>query len=102
MDCVNRTEMNDVFYRYIPKFAYELVNQNNYNEEDLVQFGDTLSFVMLIDKIKTADSMSMLSKLPSDYVEKLQLRKLLLTLNQEYPSFYLLKNRRYIIGQHRI
>ena len=69
---LNKTELNEVFYKYIPKFEYEVVNLNKYEVSDLVKFGDTLSLVMLIDKIKTADGMSLLSKLPSDYIEKLK------------------------------
>jgi flagellar hook-basal body complex protein FliE len=68
-----KTEMHEVFEKYIPKFDYELVNLNDYSPNDLVEFGDTLSLLMLIDKIKTADGLSMLRELPPDYVEKLAL-----------------------------
>ena len=69
---LNKTELNEVFYKYIPKFEYEVVNLNKYEVSDLVNFGDTLSLVMLIDKIKTANGMSLLSKLPPNYIEKLK------------------------------
>ncbi|MDR1953502.1 MAG: Rpn family recombination-promoting nuclease/putative transposase [Clostridiales Family XIII bacterium] len=70
---LNRTELNDVFAKYIPKFEYELVSLNEYSEEDLAKFGDTLSLVMLIDKIHDARGLRALGKLPSDYFEKLAL-----------------------------
>ncbi len=70
---LDKTELSDIFYKYIPKFEYELVDLNQYKAEDLVLFGDTLSFIMLIDKIKTKDGMSLLSKLPDEYKEKLSL-----------------------------
>ena len=70
---LNKTSLNEVFKKYIPSFEYELVNLNTYSQADLVKFGDTLSLIMLIDKIKTAEGISKLSELPPDYVEKLAL-----------------------------
>jgi len=72
-DFLQKTELNEIFHKYIPKFEYELVSLNEYSENDLAKFGDTLSLIMIIDKIKTADGMSLLSKLPPDYVEQLTL-----------------------------
>jgi hypothetical protein len=70
---LNKTELHEVFHKYIPKFEYELVNLNDYSQNDLVKFGDTLSLLILIDKIKTADGIHALGNLPPDYVEKLAL-----------------------------
>ena len=72
-DFLQKTELNEIFHKYIPKFEYELVSLNEYSENDLAKFGDTLSLIMIIDKIKTADGMSLLNKLPPDYVEQLAL-----------------------------
>ena len=69
---LNRTEMGDIFEKYIPKFEYELIDLNKYDEQDIASFGDTLSLIMIIDKIRTADGISILSKLPKDYIEKLK------------------------------
>jgi hypothetical protein len=63
--------MNDVFYKYIPKFEYELVSLNQYDPDDLVKFKDTLSLIMLIDKIQTGDGLPLFSKLPKEYVRVL-------------------------------
>jgi predicted transposase/invertase (TIGR01784 family) len=71
LNFLGRTELNDVFYKYIPKFEYELVSLNQYEPGDLVKFKDTLSLIMLIDKIQTGDGLSLLSKLPQDYIETL-------------------------------
>jgi hypothetical protein len=68
---LNKTEMADIFGKYIPKFDYELIELNRYSESDLIQFGDILSLVMLIDKIQTPDEISLLSKLPQDYLRRL-------------------------------
>ena len=67
---LDKTEFSEVFQKYIPKFEYELVSLNKYDIADLVQFENALSLIMIIDKIRTADGMSLLSKLPSDYVTK--------------------------------
>ena len=70
---LDRTELSDVFYKYIPKFEYALVSINQYEVSDLVQFGNALSLIMIIDKIQTVDGLSLLTKLPPDYIAKLQL-----------------------------
>jgi len=41
--------------------------------QDLVEFGNAISLVMIIDKIRSPDGISMLGKLPPDYFEKLRL-----------------------------
>jgi hypothetical protein len=70
---LDKTEMAGVFAKYIPKFEYELVALNRYDKEDLIRFGDMLSLIMLIDKIRKPEEMSLLSQLPQDYVERLAL-----------------------------
>jgi len=69
----DRTFLNAAFEKYIPKFEYELVNLNDYNEEEIMRFGDALSFVLLIDKVRDNRGKSVLTQLPSDYEEKLRL-----------------------------
>jgi DNA-binding transcriptional regulator YiaG len=65
--------MAGVFAKYIPKFEYELVALNRYDKEDLIRFGDMLPLIMLIDKIRKPEEMSLLSQLPQDYAERLAL-----------------------------
>jgi hypothetical protein len=67
-----RTALEDIFYRYIPKFDYELVDLNRYAYEDLTRFGDILSILMIIDKVGKRDRTKLLDKLPG-YVEGLSL-----------------------------
>ena len=69
-----RTNMNTIFEKYIPKFEYELVNLNDYNEEEIMKFGDALSFLLLIDKFRINKGKSLLDQLPPDYVENLRLK----------------------------
>ena len=72
-DFSNRVELRGVFSKYIPKFEYELVDLSDYSIEDLIQFGDTLSLIMLIDKLDFSDKDSVLDKLPMDYFNELAL-----------------------------
>jgi hypothetical protein len=69
---LDKTELSDVFGKYIPKFEYELIALKQYSEMDLVCFGDILSLIMLVDKIQTPNDLSLLSKLPPDYVKQLE------------------------------
>ena len=68
----NRTEMNDIFEKYIPKFEYELVSLKDYSFEDLAKCGDALSLFMIISKLKTAEALAELGKLPKEYIEQLK------------------------------
>ena len=65
---------HESFEKYIPKFEYELVNLNNYNEEDIMRFGDALSLILLVDKVRDKKGNNMLTHLPSDYEEQLRLQ----------------------------
>ena len=71
---LNRTWLNQAFENYIPKFEYELVDLNQYNEEEIMKFGDALSFILLVDKIRNSKGKSLLSQIPEDYIEKLRLQ----------------------------
>ncbi|MFP3043240.1 Rpn family recombination-promoting nuclease/putative transposase [Treponema primitia] len=74
LNFLDRTALNQVFQKYIPKFEYLLVDLNRYAPEDLVRFGDALSLIMLIDKLETWDGESLLSKIPPDYLERMALK----------------------------
>ena len=74
MNFFNRTKMNTVFGKYIPKYEYELVNLNDYSEEEVKGFGDVLSFIMLLDKSRGSGEESLLKHLTPDYIEKLNLQ----------------------------
>ena len=69
-----RTHLNTVFEKYIPKFEYELINLNDYDEQEIMRFGGALSFLLLVDKLRRNKERNILSQLPPDYVEKLRLQ----------------------------
>ena len=69
---LHKTTLNEVFEKYIPKFEYEIVKLSDYSEKDLISIGGVLSLIMLIDKIQDSGGINSLSKLPPEYMEKLQ------------------------------
>jgi predicted transposase/invertase (TIGR01784 family) len=71
---LERTNLNTVFEKYIPKFEYELINLNDYNEKEIMRFGGALSFLLLVDKLRRGAGKSALNQLPPDYVERLRLQ----------------------------
>jgi predicted transposase/invertase (TIGR01784 family) len=71
---MERTHMNTVFEKYIPKFEYELINLNDYNEEEIMRFGGALSFLLLVNKARNNKEKPIVNHLPPDYVEKLRLQ----------------------------
>ena len=70
----DRTFLNMAFEKYIPKFEYELINLNDFSEEEIMRFGDALSYIMLIDKIRINRGKSAFAYLPQDYETKLKLQ----------------------------
>ena len=67
----DKTDMNSIFGKYIPKFEYELVNLNDYSQSDLVQFNNALSLLLIIDKIKKPEDIKKLKKLPEQFIEEM-------------------------------
>ena len=66
----DRIVLNDLFSDYIPDFKYHLINLNEHDNRSLIERNDELSFVMLINKIKSDDDFKAL-KFPEGYLEML-------------------------------
>jgi hypothetical protein len=73
LNLLNRTSFADIFQKYIPKFEYELVDLNKYSRDDLVSYGNLLSFIFLVDKVREAEDFDLLGTLPETYLNKLNL-----------------------------
>ena len=67
----DKTDMNNIFGKYIPKFEYELVNLNDYSQNDLVEFNNALSLLLIVDKIRTAEDIKKLKELPEQFIEEM-------------------------------
>jgi hypothetical protein len=69
----DRTTLREVFFPYIPRFEYELVDLNHYSFEDLTRFQNVLSILMIIDKVGPGDDTELLGKL-RDYIQEAGLK----------------------------
>jgi hypothetical protein len=47
LNFLDKTEMNKIFSKYIPKFEYELVDLNIYSKDDLIRFNNALSLILV-------------------------------------------------------
>lgn len=65
-----RIALNEVFEEYIPNFRYHLISINNFDETDLIKRKDGLSFLILINKIRSANELKDLN-LPREYLDEL-------------------------------
>jgi len=67
----DKTEKNAIFEKYVPKFEYELVNLNDYSQQDLVDFNNALSLLLVMDKVRRSTDIKGLRKLPEQYIEEM-------------------------------
>jgi len=69
---VERVHRGEMFQKYIPKFEYELVDLTQYSQKDIVKYGNALSLIFLIDKIRLSDDTELSKSVPQDYLERLE------------------------------
>jgi hypothetical protein len=62
---------SDEFAPYIPSFEYIVVDINRYDRDTLVRFGDAISFVLLLDKVRREQDLSLLRDLPPEFMGSL-------------------------------
>ena len=63
----------DIFGKYIPDFCYEMIRLKKYTIEELKEFEDALSFIMLFDTIKNPDEIKkVIDKIDAGYIEKIK------------------------------
>jgi hypothetical protein len=72
----DKTQLNDIFGKYIPSFEYMVVNLNDYSMEDIAKCTDALSILMLLDKPKKPGEMKFFDVLPESYREYINGMKL--------------------------
>ena len=92
VNLIDRVRMGDVFGKYIPKFAYELVDLGRYSEKDIIKYENALSLILLIDKLRLGDEQTEWAKaVPQDYLERLEkgIPESLLPLVSEYVRVFL-------------
>lgn len=57
------------FVKYIPNFSYYLVPVCKYSDESLIEQGDEISLIMLINKMQTSEDIQTFRKLPKERIE---------------------------------
>ncbi|GMO43327.1 MAG: hypothetical protein Ta2B_23880 [Termitinemataceae bacterium] len=65
---LDKVELSGTFSNYIPKFEYELIDLNRYDKNDLLKFGDMLSLVLLVDKIKKPQDIKLFNSISTEYI----------------------------------
>lgn len=68
----DRIYLEEVFKDYIPDFVYEVVRLHDYSNEKIIDFGDELSLIMLINKLRNSEDFKKLEGIPSEYFEHLE------------------------------
>ncbi len=66
----NRIALSDIFLPYLPDYTYHLVNTADYSNDELVKKNDGLSFLMIINKIKSSEAFNSID-LPKEYLDSL-------------------------------
>jgi predicted transposase/invertase (TIGR01784 family) len=93
LNLVDRTEFSEIFHKYIPKFEYELVDLNKYSRDDLINLGNLLSLILIVDKVRKVEDFELLNTLPEGYLDKLKLNvpEHLLKLLADCINLFLIK-----------
>ncbi len=53
----DRIQQSDVFGRYVPDFRYEVIRINSYSNEELLDRGDEMSLLMLLNKLQSPEEL---------------------------------------------
>ena len=59
--------MSDIFEEFIPDYKYLVVPLNKYSQEDLIEKGDELSAIFILNKLKSSSDFKHLKEIPEDY-----------------------------------
>ena len=63
--------MSDIFEEFIPDYKYLVVPLNKYSQEDLIEKGDELSAIFILNKLKNSSDFKHLKEIPEDYWNQL-------------------------------
>lgn len=68
---IDRVMMKDIFKGFLPDFRYFMVGINSYSNEELLSHEDEMSFLMMLNKVQTAESLSKFLEQNSNIIERL-------------------------------
>ena len=63
----DRVFMSDIFEEFIPDYKYLVIPLNKYSQEDLIEKGDELSAIFILNKLKSSSDFKHLKEIPEDY-----------------------------------
>lgn len=63
--------LNETLGEFIPDFRYLVVPLSGYSDQELVEKGDELSLIMLVDKLRSAADLHSLKEIPEEYFENI-------------------------------
>ncbi|PNV60729.1 hypothetical protein C0033_17280 [Clostridium sp. chh4-2] len=67
-----RIYLSDIFREFIPDFAYKVVRLHDYTNKEIIDFGDELSLIMLINKLRNSNDFKDLQEIPPKYFDHLE------------------------------
>ena len=67
----DRILLGDEFVKYLPNFSYYMVPIHTYSNEDLIEHGDGISFVMLFNRMQTMEDVERFREIPPERLEAL-------------------------------
>ena len=67
----DRVFTSDIFEEFIPDYKYLVVPLNKYSQEDLIEKGDELSAIFILNKLKSSSDFKHLKEIPEDYWNQL-------------------------------
>ena len=70
-DFKDRVFLSDVLGDYIPSFQYLIVPLQKYTDQELIEKGDELSLIMLVDKLRNASDFKKFKNIPEKYLENI-------------------------------
>ena len=70
-DFKDRVFLSDVLDEYIPSFQYLVVPLQKYTDQELIEKGDELSLIMLVDKLRNASDFKKFKDIPEEYLENI-------------------------------
>lgn len=68
----DRVHLSDALGKYIPSFEYLVVPLTSYSNQDLVEKGDELSLIFLINKLRSSEEFRNLKEIPKEYFDNLE------------------------------
>ncbi|MGN0376711.1 MAG: Rpn family recombination-promoting nuclease/putative transposase, partial [Suilimivivens sp.] len=67
----NKIVFGEAFREFLPNFSYYMVPVHDYSNETLIEHGDEISLVMLINKLQTIEDVEQFRNLPAEKVDRI-------------------------------